>query len=236
MLSLDCYEKLRDGKYNAPQYKSFLVTIPLRRQGPWEVHKIEVELDLSNLRMMRDGRGCYPGTYTQLVHKTRGTVMSDTTAEADDAIPFVRQAKGRVLIHGLGLGAVLQAVLAKTEVAHVDVVEIDADIIALVGDHYNCERLTIHHGDALTYKWPRGTRWNIVWHDIWDNICTDNLPTMKRLRRMFARRCDVQMCWAEGWCRRSPCCNGTPCFSRSKHVIGEATGSKLKLRVVAGRK
>jgi hypothetical protein len=58
-------------------------------------------------------------------------------------------------------------------------------------------RLTIHHGDALTYKWPVGTRWTVAWHDIWDTICEDNLPDMNRLHRRFGRRVD----WQGSWCR-----------------------------------
>ncbi len=75
-------------------------------------------------------------------------------------------------------------------------------MIALCGpafDQYG-PRLTIHEDDALTRKWPTGTRWTVVWHDIWRDICTDNLPEMARLHRSFGRRCDWQDSWSKSLC------------------------------------
>lgn len=177
-------------------YRHYRCDIPVGQKGDWSVENFEIENNLWLWRMARDGRGTPPGQYTRLMHKDRGIVMSDTNAEIEDHRFFFARAKGRVLIHGLGLGMALKAILQKKDVVSVDCVELEQDVIDLVGVHFKDPRLTIHHGDAMTYKWPKGTTWDIIWHDIWDNICSDNLPSMKKLCRKFGKRCNWQGCWA----------------------------------------
>jgi hypothetical protein len=96
-------------------------------------------------------------------------VMSDDPTELRKHLPIVLAAHGRVLVTGLGLGCVVRGLLARPEVTHVDVVEIDADVLAMVAPTFDGEpRVTIHHGDALTIDWPAGTRWDFAWHDVWN--------------------------------------------------------------------
>jgi spermidine synthase len=128
--------------------------------------------------------------------------MSDTNAEMRDHMQFVCQASGRVLINGLGLGMVLGAVLAKDSVTHVTVVELSQDVIDLVAAHYACDRLEVVCCSAFDYKPPKGLRYNAVWHDIWDDLCGDNLPEMTKLKRKYGSKTDWQGCWAEGQVRR----------------------------------
>ena len=56
-------------------------------------------------------------------------------------------------------------------------------------------RLVIIEADAFTWKWPRGMHYNVVWHDVWDDICADNYPEMMKLLERYHRRCDWQGCW-----------------------------------------
>lgn len=180
-----------------------LVTIPEGSSGPWAVERFTVEKDsIQNIRLAFSGRGCRPGTYTRLVHQKRGVVMSDTTAEQRDHIEFVWKAKGHVLINGLGLGMCLAAALKKPEVTNATVVEIDPDVISLVGRHYSDPRVEIVNSDAFEYQIPKGARYGAVWHDIWDDICSDNLPEMHKLHRKYGRRCDWQGSWARWRCER----------------------------------
>lgn len=103
------------------------------------------------------------------LHQPPGeVVMEDSLHELRRHMPIWLAAHGRVLITGLGLGCVLRGLLASTRVEHVDVVEIDSDIIRIVGlEFVGNPRVTIHHGDALRFQWPEGTRWDCAWHDIW---------------------------------------------------------------------
>lgn len=155
------------------------------------------------VRSAMKGRGYIPeGEYTSLTCKGRGIVMSDTPDEMRDHYHAFWKAKGHVLINGLGLGMVLGAILRKPEVEHVTVIEIDPDVIDLVGPHYACGRLTIINVDAFEYVPPKGARFGAAWHDIWDDYCADNLPEMTRLKRRYGRRADWQGCWSESHFRR----------------------------------
>lgn len=182
------------------------VTVPEGERGPWKVERFtisEEKASLANISMMfkPGGRRCRAGTYTKLTRDGE-IIMSDTPDEKRDHYWFVNRARGHVLINGLGLGMVLGAVLLKSEVERATVVEASEDVIALVGPHYACDRVEIVHGDALTWKPPAGVRYGAVWHDIWDDICADNLPEMKRLHRRYGRRADWQGSWARELCER----------------------------------
>jgi hypothetical protein len=105
---------------------------------------------------------------------------------------------GRGLVNGLGLGCVVGAMLDSLE--HVDVVELDERIIRTIGAWYVAEypgRVTIHHGDAYKAKWLPNTYWDVVWHDIWPTIASDNLPGMATLHRKYGRRAGWQGSWCE---------------------------------------
>lgn len=182
------------------------VSVPEGTCGVWRVEKTtitEEEARFANLRnSFRPGaRTCRPGTITKLMRG--GTlVMSDTWDEKRDHSYFVHAAKGSVLIHGLGLGMVLGAVLAKPDVTEVTVVEIAPEVIELVSHVYQDPRVTIINADCRMWKPPVGKRYDAVWHDIWDDICADNLDEMKSLHRRFGRRSAWQGSWARGLCER----------------------------------
>lgn len=178
--------------------------------------RTDVVAPLEVLRMERDGRGSAPGWYTRLVDANEPDVhgrslvwMSDTDAEKRDHFEAVvgiyhLDAK-RVLINGLGLGMVLQAALSFDHVQHVDVVENDPRVIKLIGPHYTADpRVTIHEADAHEQMlvWPRGTRWDVGWSDIWPDISPENLPDMEKFSRSYGRRCRWHDCWSKPESRR----------------------------------
>lgn len=133
------------------------VVIPEGRSGSVAVERFEVEEDFSLMKMRMEGRGTPVGQYTKLT-RNGSLWMSDTRAEFFDNMRFLRKAKelgGRVLVNGLGLGMVVGHLLECPEIEHIDVVEIDEDVIRLVAPSFECDRVTVHHGDALDMKWPR---------------------------------------------------------------------------------
>lgn len=145
--------------------------------------------------IIRDGpRRCPPGRYVRLMRDGR-CIMSNTPAEMEDLYPLRRHARGEVLINGLGLGIAAQAALKKEEVKSVTVVEISADVISLVAPAIADPRLTVIHADAYEFQIPKGARYDAVWHDIWDDLCADNLPMMTRLHRKYGHRTDWQRSW-----------------------------------------
>lgn len=202
----------------------YKVSVPEGRCGVWRVERLVVtggDEGWQKLRAIlnphRPARVVPAGTYTYLkrIGGTFGdeTVMSDTPDEIRDLRPlfdrvdlFTDGGSGEgiaVLINGLGLGIALRGVLLEPAVRRVDVVEIDPDVIALVGPTYAHDaRVHIIAADAFRWESPKGARWDVVWHDIWDSICGDNVKGMIRLHRKYGRRCRWQGSWCRELCER----------------------------------
>ena len=188
-------------------YEKFKVDVPVGESGDWRVGTFEVseeDIRFHNLRcainLNSAGRGMVPGVYTKLCRN--GTiVMSDTKAEIRDLLGAyweVEKRCGHVLINGLGLGSFLKGILSLSNLKSVTVIEVSEDVIKLVAPAYKKDsRVQILHANAFEFKPPKGKRYSVVWHDIWDDICGDNLPDMHKLHRKYGRRAD----WQGSWCR-----------------------------------
>jgi hypothetical protein len=188
------------------------VDVPVGRCGKWAVERFTVSKDdaaIYNLRLALSGEGARsikPGTYTRLVGvnadgKSFGDpMMSDTPAEMRDHWEPVHRAAGNVLLAGLGIGLVLQAILDKRGVSRVTVVEKDDAIITLVAPHYLARYgggLRVVHADINTWRPARGEFFDVVWFDIWSTLNTDNLKNMGALKRRFARCSTWRGCWGQ---------------------------------------
>jgi len=186
-------------------------TVPDGRSGTVEVARYQVSEHgalFARIRAARDlGRGATiraGATYTGL-YRHGALWMSDTPDERRDMITFVSWCRTwevrRVLVNGLGLGMVLQPLINTDSVRHIDVVECDPDVIALVAPHMQAraaeagKTLDVHLGDAYSYRFPAGTSWDCAWHDIWKNLSTDNLRLIARLHRRYGGRTRFQMSW-----------------------------------------
>jgi hypothetical protein len=190
-------------------YEAMTVTVPPGLAGGVEVRRFAVtEQESTRSYLGGRGRGVRPGTYTGLYR--RGYLwMSDTPDEKRDHLPILNRVRHlgaeRVLVNGLGLGMVVAALLACETVQQIDVVEIDPEVIALVGPHYEAtaatagKTLAIHQGDAYAIQWPAGTQWDCAWHDVWPDLCTDNLPQMATLHRRYGRRVKWQGSWGRSY-------------------------------------
>jgi hypothetical protein len=175
-------------------------------------------------REMRNARIIPPGEYVSL--RRRATpeeradlyedgskfngwvpIMSDTPSEVHGHDDAFERAHGNVLITGLGLGVVVSALLAKPEVDHITVVEIDRDVIALTGPYYRDNpRVRIVNDDALAFaRKNRDARYEFAWHDIWSTISNRNLDddsiaehgiSYWTMFEAYAPLCDAQGAWA----------------------------------------
>jgi hypothetical protein len=147
-------------------------------------HAIYPKVDYSNMHLVDDD-GCL-----------LDIVMEDSPRELRRHLPIWLNAHGRVLKTGLGLGCVVRGLLSIPAVAHIDVVELDADIIRVIGKEFlRNPRVSIHHGDALSYQFPSATRWDFAWHDIWteqnEGLQVQHMDLIKR----FHRQVSVQGAW-----------------------------------------
>lgn len=203
------------------EFNSFRVEIPEgMKSGPrgtWEIRKVtmsEKQAWLHNAmeQVMRCDRWSVPGVYTLLVHTDlwykETVVMSDHECEVADHAALVNYARSRgrlrhVLINGLGLGVAIQLLMPYVD--RFTIVELSNEVIHLVEPTCRAllgDRLTIIREDALTYKPPKGTRYDAVFHDIWSFISEKNLPEMRQLHYRYGRLCDWQASWAREYCER----------------------------------
>lgn len=196
-------------------YKRYQVQWEPAKKGDWELkrgeipkrcyerlhHVTENDLDLN--------RDCGYGPVTVLKHQGK-VWMSDTRAEILEHAPILNRlwwSEGledvTVLINGLGLGMAVKAALVHGA-AHIDVVEIDQDVIDIIGPNFAKEiaegRVTIHHADALTITWPAGKTWTLAWHDIWPSISEDNLASMTWLHKTYEDSVEWQDSWQRAGC------------------------------------
>lgn len=186
------------------------------RKGKWTLEHGNIPLRCyERLHHVCDGavpsldRDCGHGPTTVLKHD--GQVwMSDTRAEILEHSPLINwlfwcqevTQRPRVLINGLGLGMAVNAALIHNA-AHVDVVEIDQEVIDIIGPNFEGKPVTIHHGDALTIEWPEDQLgWDLAWHDIWPVISEDNLEQMEALEEKYAELADWQASWAQKQCQQ----------------------------------
>ena len=186
------------------------IDVPEGTSGNWTVEDFIISEEgakFANLRAAFHPGARYvkPGKFKRLIRGSK-TIMSNTPAEINDHSYFIhtaKQAGGNILINGLGLGVCLKAILESEKVEHITVIEKSPDVISLVGPTFeNDDRVTIVCGDAFEYKPPKGMRYSAVWHDIWDDICVDNLPEMTKLHRKYGRRTDWQGSWCKELCKR----------------------------------
>lgn len=180
------------------------IDVPDGKSGNVSISTFHVSKEAEKMGAIRalfkGGRFVKEGVYKEL--RINGTlVMSNTNDEIRDLYPLESRAKGHILINGLGLGVALKMILVKPDVLQVTVIEKNPDVIKLVAPSYNDPRVTIIQADAFTWKPPKGVRYNCVWHDIWDDICSDNLKEMERLHRKYGRRAEWQGSWCKERCK-----------------------------------
>ena len=184
---------------------------PRTGRNGWAIETYDISEDSwERLRIVvKEGPERDPGHgtgFTRLV-KDGQVWMSDTRAEIYEHFPvfnamFWSPPGASAIINGLGLGVVVKAAL-HYGFRRIDVVEIDADVIDMIGPEFACSpQVRIHHADAYEITWPRGARWDIAWHDIWPTIDADNLPGMARLHRRYGRRVSWQGSWQRSLCEQ----------------------------------
>jgi hypothetical protein len=127
--------------------------------------------------------------------ETPEVVMEDSWFELQKHLPIWMRAEGRVLVTGLGLGCVVRGLLAKPQVQHITVIEIDKSILRVIGHEFaGNPRVELIHGDALTFH-PNGHSWDYAWHDLWTDGDRDLQCLHAELFKKFMPCTDVQGAW-----------------------------------------
>lgn len=179
--------------------------VPAGKSGAWVIEKIAIPEREYNPKT--DARpNCFkfrPGVYTSL--RRDGTqFMTDLYDEWWTQRPAIAEAQargGEVLITGLGLGLIAEAILrtAKDRVSRITIVEFSSDVIKLVAPYLQSRhpgKIEIIEADAFTWEPPHNQRFTVGWHDIWpDPNAPENAQEMERLEKRYRNWCDWQGFW-----------------------------------------
>ena len=185
------------------------VNVPDGKSGVWEVSTFSVgedEIKIYNIRAIFQpgNRTMKAGTYKKLT-RNGNIIMSNTPSEISDHTSFIFKAKKSesILINGLGLGVALTEILKSKFIKDITVIEKSKDVIALSRDTFSKDtRVEIIHADAFEWKPPKNKKYDAIWHDIWDDICVDNLTEMTKLHRKYGKRTKWQRSWNKELCKR----------------------------------
>lgn len=186
-----------------PRY--FKSEVPVGVSGEWVIEKVVVPE--RGYDPKEDRRpACFrfrPGRYTCL-RTTSEVFMTDRYDEWWTQRNAVREAcrrGGHVLITGLGLGMVVEAICRTPAclVGRITVLESAPDVIRLVAPYLHTrygDRLEIVQGDVFAWTPPEDAHYSVVWHDIWANPEAPNVVReMDLLERRYAPFCDWQGSW-----------------------------------------
>lgn len=173
--------------------------LPEGEVGIARLEHFTVSDEESRWSFIRPG-GVDAGDYIRL-RLNGGVMMSNTYDEYRSNWDVLHYAHGDVLIGGLGMGAILDCILEKDTVRSVTVIEKSSDVIELVKPHFASPKLTVVHADVFGWKAPKGQKWNTIYFDIWQDICTGNLEGIANLHQRFKGRLDRSddRCWMDSW-------------------------------------
>lgn len=154
---------------------------------------------LHALREMMHGWPCDVGTVAILRVNGR-TMMSDTKHERLTNCEARRQAKGKVLIAGLGIGMLLHPIVAKEEVESVTVVEKEADVIELISPTLpKSPKLQTIHADIFEWKPPANAKYDCIYFDIWADASNGSATPDKRKLSAKFRKYKADGGWMSSW-------------------------------------
>ncbi len=113
--------------------------------------------------------------------------MTDAPFVLRNYVPFLREARGDVLLTGLGLGCLVRGLLASPRVRSITVLELHRDVLDLVGPHHRDDRVSLVHADALDWTPPASRRWDCAMLDLADEralvnrLCAHHAPWVDAL-------------------------------------------------------
>ena len=150
--------------------------------------------------------GIPSGDYIRL-QDTFDCIMSNTSMEKRSNAIFVMDAHGDVFIAGLGIGLIVLPIQDKEEVMSITILEKHPEVIELVGKqlHLN-EKVKIIQGDVFDYEFPKGTKFDTLYFDIWNYVNSDvyekEMKVLKKKYRKYKRSLKDNpnafiKCWAE---------------------------------------
>lgn len=183
-------------------------------QGQAKLKKYTIspeEASWANLRLVRDGGWLYavgPGEYIKLIINGQ-LYMSDTQMERRTNYEFMQEARGDVMIAGLGIGLIIYNLIPKIKdgtVKSITVYEKFQDVIDLVEPTIRQQLpdgfdFKVILGDILTYEPPKTEKYDTIYFDIWPEISSDNHKDMVLLHNRWKSR-KRKGGWMDSWMKK----------------------------------
>ena len=112
--------------------------------------------------------------------------MSVNPNEINTMRPFINEAKGKVLVLGLGMGYIAYMMAIKDDVKSVTVIEKDINIINLFKEHIapllKANKIKVIHDDAIRYT-ENNKGFDYIFADLWHNP-EDGIPMYLELENI----------------------------------------------------
>lgn len=169
----------------------------------YNLSKDEVEImifrDIINGR--REYKGLSLGEYIRLIDKNKKEIiMSDTPMEKRTNIEFYRNANGKVLIGGLGIGMILLAVQKKPQIDKIVVVEKHKEIIDIVASQLPLNHKVIIINDDI-FNFKTEELFDCIYFDIWNVINREYFKEHLYLIKKYYNNLNKKnlMSWIGSW-------------------------------------
>jgi hypothetical protein len=187
----------------------FSSEVPEGRSGSWTVERVVIpERAYDPLADPRPD--CFkfrPGRYTCLRCDSIQfmTDLYDEWWTQRSAITEAHARGGEVLITGLGLGLVAEAILREpaNRVTGITLVERSPDVIRLVAPYMETRypgKIKVVEANAFSWEPPKGRLFTVGWHDIWPDPASPKMADeINQLRERYRPWCDWQGFWPESY-------------------------------------
>lgn len=153
-----------------------------RRNGRFTLERFTITKENNSIRFPLPH-----GEYVRLMEHGE-VVMSDTPMEKRTNQFFIDNAHGDVLIAGLGIGLIVLPIQDKEEVTSITILEKNPEVIEMVAEQLPLnDKVTIIQGDVYEHTFPKGTKFNCIYFDIWNYVNSEVYQEMKKLKRKYLK-------------------------------------------------
>ena len=163
------------------------VNIPEGISGNYLVRHYTKETESRDWKIYLDMKNEPYDNHTVLIKDScRMPIMQDSQAEYNEHQWLWDNATGDVLVGGLGLGMIHQALIDNPNVKSVTIIESEQDVVDLVWEHCaKDDSFTLVVADFETWNPPEDSSFDTVWADTW---LVDNPITMKAYRDLVINK------------------------------------------------
>jgi spermidine synthase len=129
---------------------------------------------------------------------TNQRIMYDDMHVIIQSSNCILNAKGKVLLTGLGIGMCARALMNKPDVDEITIIEKEADIISLVKPIFKeSKKIKIINDDAYIWLPPKGTMYDFAWHDMFGLASFKTLYHMHLITKRFEPYVKEQDCYGK---------------------------------------